>query len=720
VLLDPESPHFSPHVLLSVAFGEVIGLKLYAILMAMAGAAGMYAFLRTRTLSRTSSAFGSLGLVLSTWLSCREHSGNFTEFPFVLFPVLTLALHYRSKGRALLAAGLLFATMIADGKLAVPVIALMLLVYAVTSAVGFSRRRVTIDTEWTKGALVVLLTGALLAAGRLMLVAKLFWGYSAHVLRRSDIYAAAWVLAYSPRAVLNALIHVYSGHGKETMFSGLFVGPVLLILGVFGLVCAWRRTWRLLVIGVMGFAFVSAQHFPVDVFRLLYIVPPFSLIQAPSKYFDFFILFSLVSIAAEGMSVVERTGGQWRRWTVHAGVLLGLVPLAAASVWVGEHIYTLPPEGQPEKERFQQVYGVGMESGQRRPSNADMYRNLRRGVGTIDFQAAVRLPTHAVPALFIRRDGSAKRNPDYRGEVVLSNGKGSAKLEMLSPNRLVVHVALERPSVLIVNQNFDSGWRSNVGRPFPSRGLLSVRVDQPGERDVVFHYCPIFDYVALFCSAAALGVWVGIWIYLGRRPGGIISRLLGASNHYITYRWNRRRSAVGVLGTIGLIAIVCGTSIWLRKRDEVLYSIYEACSNGRFQRVVQLFMFAPPSVQSHPLALRAAGYSFLCLGRPKQALENYLRLLERTKPDTDLMNGMGLAYLISGDIKKAEVWLDRAIALDPYAPEAYVLRAAAYSEVGKTKEARHMFDRALLRGADSPEVWRSLVLQPLLRRASLR
>ena len=33
-----------------------------------------------------------------------------------------------------------------------------------------------------------------------------------------------------------------------------------------------------------------------------------------------------------------------------------------------------------------------------------------------------------------------------------------------SPNELVFDVALQRPAVLVVNQNYESGWRASVGR----------------------------------------------------------------------------------------------------------------------------------------------------------------------------------------------------------------------------------------------------------------
>src|SRR5581483_1039252 len=78
--------------------------------------------------------------------------------------------------------------------------------------------------------------------------------------------------------------------------------------------------------------------------------------------------------------------------------------------------------------------------------------------------------------------------PGYRGEQYLL-GPGVVRLTRWTPNELEFEVAAPRADVLIVNQNYDPGWRLEAGRGevFSSNGLLAVRV-APGRHQLALRF----------------------------------------------------------------------------------------------------------------------------------------------------------------------------------------------------------------------------------------
>jgi hypothetical protein len=109
----------------------------------------------------------------------------------------------------------------------------------------------------------------------------------------------------------------------------------------------------------------------------------------------------------------------------------------------------------------------------KRPIQANGYVNLLRGLGTIDWYTAMPLGEHAVPRMTIRMDGTAHLNGSYRGECYRERS-GSPVRCRFEPNRITVAEHVDASDVLIINQNFDPGWRSTDGRVHRHHGLLAV------------------------------------------------------------------------------------------------------------------------------------------------------------------------------------------------------------------------------------------------------
>jgi hypothetical protein len=107
---------------------------------------------------------------------------------------------------------------------------------------------------------------------------------------------------------------------------------------------------------------------------------------------------------------------------------------------------------------------------------------------------------------------------DYRGEAFTESGVGSAKIVGFSPNQVVVDVAGARPGDrLILNQNFDPGWRVDGRAAEPYREAVSIRLAAPNGR-VSFGFWP-------------RGLTAGLWL--------LALTVVGAIGFY----WRRARAA---------------------------------------------------------------------------------------------------------------------------------------------------------------------------------
>ena len=92
----------------------------------------------------------------------------------------------------------------------------------------------------------------------------------------------------------------------------------------------------------------------------------------------------------------------------------------------------------------------------------------------------------------------------YRGEFYLQNSPVLPKVVSWVPDRWVVRTQVDHPDVLVVNQNFDPGWRTVSGeKPVDVNGLLGVPV-AAGVQEVQLYYMPFSFLLGLWVCLAGL------------------------------------------------------------------------------------------------------------------------------------------------------------------------------------------------------------------------
>lgn len=99
---------------------------------------------------------------------------------------------------------------------------------------------------------------------------------------------------------------------------------------------------------------------------------------------------------------------------------------------------------------------------------------------------------------------SPKLRGDLTEEAWLADGSaGTLESTKWSPNQLTFHARLDKPTRLLINQNYHRGWKSDVGSVVNTDGLLSVELPQ-GESDVSLRFLPRSALGGLIVSGLAL------------------------------------------------------------------------------------------------------------------------------------------------------------------------------------------------------------------------
>ena len=287
------------------------------------------------------------------------------------------------------------------------------------------------------------------------------------------------------RQALRAYADELAGQPWHFWEYGAYIGPIVATLALAAVVFRFRRAWPLAAVAAAALA-ISLGHAwgPWDLVRTL---PMLAGLRVPSRAIIFSALF-LGTLA--GLLVT-----QWERPGRRVLLALGVVLIAADIGWVGRaalpEAFVLAPVDPPRgefrqaigKKRFQGAWDPAV--GRYLDAYSDMYPGLLANRGTINCYDRLHIPVHAQPETL----AGGLPNPAYRGEAYLTSG-GVARLVEIGGRAIEIDVAAAAPGVLVVNQNYDSGWRARDSRPVKERGgLLAVEVE-PGERRIALLYTP--------------------------------------------------------------------------------------------------------------------------------------------------------------------------------------------------------------------------------------
>ena len=521
VLGTPQSRFASPTFLLSLLFGPARGQALTIFAMIVLGLEGTFRYLRIRGGGALASLLAAPVFAASGVFIASPFLGWTNFFGFELFPWVLLFLRRALRGETAAAvwAALVLAWMVGfGGTYAVPMVAL-LGVYQLGEWLLDPRR------DWPErrraiGLCAFIATFALAIAA--VRVAPLI----------ETLRLAPRVIAgrpgMTPFAALRALVNpvTVKRDGNLVSTQTYLVGAVALTLAMVGL-CR-RRSWPLVPLGVAAFFTALGNALgPWGPFALLERLPLYSALRYPERYLIVVALVVAV-LAANGLrlfEIVARRHGWARRLVVLSAVLL--VANAGALLFNFHEVASarlLAPPPLELSRPFRQARGNRWL--------AAFYAPMSRG--SLSCWDAYPVPMSPL----LQGDLPAE-------EYLLDPAAGSVTRRRWTPNTIDL-VTLSRPTELLINQNFHTGWRSNVGQVRNHGGLLAVALPA-GAEEVRLSFRPRSAVAGAVSSLVAC--LIACWLIRRGRRGGKFSPAQSREGRWLT---------TATLVPLALFAIIYG------------------------------------------------------------------------------------------------------------------------------------------------------------------
>ncbi len=257
---------------------------------------------------------------------------------------------------------------------------------------------------------------------------------------------------------------------------GAYIGWIPLALTVIGLLILWKRELSLFLTGILMISLAMGDFGSWSPWNLLHKLPLINSLYVPSR---FIILVMFVIAIISGLAI-EKLFKKSEKLPAVKLLLLLLVAATTVDLFLISRQSLLGTFSHaPISVESDRVFHHLIDNNPGRSGAASsMYLNLLANRGTLN--AYDNVPHQA----FAKSIG----DQNYKGELYLEDA-GTASYQHWSPNRLVVDVEVDNETRVIINQNYDDGWKVKGRKAENFNGLLSSKVF-PNDHMIEFYYLP--------------------------------------------------------------------------------------------------------------------------------------------------------------------------------------------------------------------------------------
>lgn len=492
---DPQSPVTGPLFWLFLGLPTALAMKLWIVLHLVAGALGARALVKDYRGNTAEQVLAAA--VVSACGFCAEHfgGGHLSFTPFLLFPWVLWA-HRRALGDprwSVLTASLLALTVYEGGTYPLPLM-LVGLGADVLSRLGHTseRRAMVLSLPLT----ALLFVG--LSAARLVPILAFLSEHPRLMPLDDQMTVAEVVQAFTARTHDRA----FAGHTYVWPEYGDYIGVVPVVLFAIGIVTAViardsRTRDRRIDLGLAAvMIWCALGNIPgFSLFGLLHELPVYRSLRVPSRFlYPATVALSLVvaRVLIDTRETLDRHRA--RRFLVSAFVF------AECALAVGVS-YDLAKTNGPRLQ-------VGADPViARAPASRTFTQRT-----DLDYR---RWPTFAVqgvgtPMCYVAFDWPVSRElrfGDVQQQQLSPPDAGTVNATSWSPNTLRFTVNLSTPAALVINQNTDTGWATNVGTIDPGQSLLTIELPR-GRHELVVTHRPRWFWPGLSLTLASLALLV--------------------------------------------------------------------------------------------------------------------------------------------------------------------------------------------------------------------
>lgn len=493
LLAQPESVWLSPFFILVLIFGPVVGLKIQIIVHLVLGMFGMFLLSRHYRLNVYASYLPPLVFMLSSWFVMHIYVGHSLYLTLAYLPfVFWFYLKSISKIKFALAGGLALAVVILGGG----TYPFAFLIMFLATFAFFNALKVR-SLKPIKSLVLILIFTVSLAAVKLLPTLDFL---------KENIYSLQGVQPVSIKTLYDGLLgnqkSLYrsksfestaqdpvrwyqDGRLQEKTFSkkatwgwheySAYIGVIPFLLFCAALIFLFKRDWDLIVVSSVFLLLYLGDN--TILFYIVKKLPVFKSLHGSSRFVIIFI-FCIALLSGKMFSFLEnKFSARYFRY-VGAGVLLiVLCDLFLASYPYAWHTFLRTPVKPVASKQFHHVHAKN--------NFYEQYPNFLGNKGTLNCYDRLKLPYAASPKFF----SDSEPNPDYRGEAYLLNDGGDAQIKFFSPNKIIVKLNAFKKDKLIINQNYDDGWKVKRKKAVSHQGLIAVEISSQ-DTEVVLHYLP--------------------------------------------------------------------------------------------------------------------------------------------------------------------------------------------------------------------------------------
>ncbi|MGD0075263.1 MAG: hypothetical protein ABSD31_13130 [Candidatus Binataceae bacterium] len=496
LLANPQSIFLTPFFVFHLLFGPAIGVHLEVIAHIAVAFAGGYFLARVLGLSMFAAIASGGAFAGSSWYYDHLAVGHVVMMPYTYIPWIIALFYLCAERRRLvpgLLAGFLMALVLMEGGVyALPQTALVL---ALLAAI--------LTLQWRSAnplvALVVVGVSTAGFAAIKVLPSITFVGFQPRYVPPIETNGlSALLIELFSRNQDPAIVHRGQDWGfyEYGAYIGIFYGG----LAVVGCVRRTAQALPWLIVSFVLLALAAGNFGPYSPWVLIHKVPLFVDLRLPTRGLIPFTL-TVAVLAALGVDVMcaPRTG-----WVPTLAPLL--VGLALIDSWLVSPSYlSYAVIGQeaslPSSKEFHQLSSPKYFG--------HMFMGAKANTGILS----------CYEVLGPRVSPRGYDQPGYRGEQYLL-GSGTVTLARWTPNQLSYDVLAPRPTVLIVNQNYDEGWHliRGKGEVFSRGGLIAVGLSA-GRQHLEIVYRPRAFVIGLGITMLTFIVTLVVWRYERRLDG---------------------------------------------------------------------------------------------------------------------------------------------------------------------------------------------------------
>ncbi|MFH1061631.1 MAG: hypothetical protein V1747_01935 [Candidatus Omnitrophota bacterium] len=522
---------YSPFFLLVLGLGIVCGVNSGWYFAYFAGALSMFYLARfVLKYNIFGAVFCSLAFSMCGFFPVIQQCGLIYNRDILFLPlVVALFLKARHDNKYIFFTALTVAVFFITTVLFLPLLFLLLFLITLFGMVKRNGQAFMVHKRGFVVFFAVLVLTLLFSAYRILPILALL---SADMNITGQRYEDIVVYGNSITLLLQRLF-VPENFGVGSMYFGFL--PVVLCF--FSGIVLFRRMKHWLLLLVIFTVLSFGQNSWLDLHRILWYLPFFKSISSLAKYYGLIIVF-LISVISGGFFMILEKKLSNKKFRIISILIIAyvFVDLLCANIAYFRNYRTdfKLPELQPFNST---VRIVNMHKGDEGGGAALKLILYCKGFGMTNFypgmadffgRAIAVTPRYFIMHRFAFMSPSTKifivANPAYKGEAFFIDSFNHVTGCSILPRKIIVHVDVKKPGIVVVNQNFDKNWKSNAGVVENFKGLLSLRIEQTGKQTVSFYLVPVLFYAGVVISAVSLigclNLLVWPWVVRKRRGNG--------------------------------------------------------------------------------------------------------------------------------------------------------------------------------------------------------